>query len=85
MIRVLELLPFIITSIATAVATLQGRRVYQRKRDEAFPRCPTCAQSIRPISPTAVCAVCGLTRAEHDSIIGRDPGTLHMFKIRSLR
>lgn len=85
MIKLLELLPFLITSIATAIATLQGHKVYQRKKDQAYPQCPTCMQSIRPIAPDAVCAQCGLSRAEHDSKIAHD-GSWHMFKpTRSLR
>ena len=49
--KVLELLPLLITSIATAIATLGGRHVYVKQRDKNRPKCPMCNQSLRPPPP----------------------------------
>jgi hypothetical protein len=78
-IKILELLPFVITSLATAIATLRGHQVYLRKRDALYPKCPTCTQSIRPIRGDEVCGVCGYTRDEHAEAIKRTK-FVHNFK-----
>lgn len=77
--KFLEILPLLLTSIATAIATLRGHAVYTRVRDRDRPKCPTCGTSIRPPRGEELCGVCGYSRAEHAQAIKRT-GFVHNFR-----